>query len=343
MLARRALRRLALALAVTSSLVATGAGVAAAGPAAGAGPARVAAAGTTSCQAVGGGLVSSPGPHHATFVVDTGSGPVWSACISFSGTITGIDAVELAKAQIPGLDPVYDVYTGVGRAVCQLRGVGNPPPDCLGKSASYWAYFHDGTYSRSGAGATQVADGDTDAWRWGTSSVAPRAATDGYRSVTTAPPPTTTTTRPSSSGGGHTTSTTRPAGISAGTTPGIDASAGATPGGASATTAPGASSTTTTPGASTTAVAGAIATTPAGAEAKAGTGHHTNGGSSAAKAGGGDEALPATTPTIRTVSSRTKGSGSGTRSAIAFVAVLAVAVGLGALLRRRRARGVVAP
>ena len=38
------------------------------------------------------------GISRATVVVDTGSGPVWSACISFDGTISGTKALELAGA-----------------------------------------------------------------------------------------------------------------------------------------------------------------------------------------------------------------------------------------------------
>ncbi len=131
-------------------------------------------------------------------VVDTGSGAVWSACISFSGSISGVDALELAKAQIPGLSPVYDIYTGQGRAVCRLRGVGNDPPDCLGKTVEYWGYFRNGRYSSAGAGAVTVRDGDVEGWRWGTSGATPRRATDGYQAAAyVAPPPTAApTTRP---------------------------------------------------------------------------------------------------------------------------------------------------
>ncbi len=153
-------------------------------------------AATGTCQAVGGGAGPTGGPHRATVVVDTGSGPVWSACVSFSGTISGLVALDGARAQIPGLDPVYEVYAGNGRAVCKLRGTGNEPPDCLSKSAAYWAYFRNGGYSRAGAGTSTVSDGDTEGWRWGTSSSGPRAATDGYRAAT-APPPAPTTPRPS--------------------------------------------------------------------------------------------------------------------------------------------------
>ena len=51
-------------------------------------------AATGGCRAVGTtDAPSGGGPNRATVVVDTGSGPVWSACISFSGTISGVGRV----------------------------------------------------------------------------------------------------------------------------------------------------------------------------------------------------------------------------------------------------------
>ncbi|MEZ5177104.1 MAG: hypothetical protein R2746_02165 [Acidimicrobiales bacterium] len=142
--------------------------------------APAASAATGGCRAVSGAPAAAGGPQRATVVVDTGSGAVWSACISFRGDVSGIEALELAKAQIPGLAPVYDVYAGEGRAVCRLRGVGTDPPDCLGKSIDYWGYFRNGRYWSTGAGAARVRDGDVEAWRWGSSGAKPRTATDGY-------------------------------------------------------------------------------------------------------------------------------------------------------------------
>ena len=160
--------------------------------------APAASAATGSCRAVSGAPAASGGPQRATVVVDTGSGPVWSACISFAGAISGVQALELAEAQIPGLAPVYDVYAGEGRAVCRLRGVGNDPPDCLGKTVDYWGYFRNGRYSSAGAGAVTVRDGDVEAWRWGSSGATPRPATQGYEAAAYVAPPTTAppTTRP---------------------------------------------------------------------------------------------------------------------------------------------------
>jgi hypothetical protein len=156
-----------------------------------------AAESTGGCRPIGGSATSTGGPHRATVVVDPGSGPVWSACISFSGTISGLDALELAAATIPGLDPVYEPYPGQGRAVCRLLGVGNDPPNCLSKSVAYWSYFRNGAYSRGGGGASVVTDGDVEGWAF-TTGAAPRAATYGTEAVPASAVPTTapTTTPP---------------------------------------------------------------------------------------------------------------------------------------------------
>ena len=115
-------------------------------------------------------------------VVDPGTGPVWSACISFDGSISGLEALDLAAATIPGLAPVYEPYPGQGRAVCRLIGVGNDPPNCLSKSVEYWAYFRNGSYARGGGGASAVSDGDVEGWSFSRGQ-APRPATQGTEAV----------------------------------------------------------------------------------------------------------------------------------------------------------------
>lgn len=168
-----------------------------------------AAAATSGCRPVGGGPVDTGGgPNRATVVVDTGSGAVWAACVSFSGTISGIEALDRAAAQIPDLSPVYDQYSGLGRAVCRLRGVGTDPPDCLGKSTSYWSFSVNGRVASVGAGSVTLRDGDVHGWRHGTGG-APRPASAGTE-ATSAPPPTTTTTRPASPTTQPAPPTTRP-------------------------------------------------------------------------------------------------------------------------------------
>ena len=146
-------RRLLLGLSTlaAAALVAVGPGAASSSAA----PARPAAA-TTGCTGVDGSPAGSGGPNRATVVVDTGSGPVWSACVSFAGSISGIEALARAEEVITDLDPQFDQYAGIGRAVCRLRGIGTDPPDCLGKSVDYWSYSHNGRVASVGAGAVTV-------------------------------------------------------------------------------------------------------------------------------------------------------------------------------------------
>lgn len=117
----------------------------------------------------------------AVVVIDTGAG-VRSAVVTFGGEISGLRALELA-----GADPVTYGYAGQGLAVCALDGVGHEATggECLGTpdDPRYWSYWRAPTgasgwsYSRGGAGATVVRDGDVEGWRFGTGQ-APRQAPD---------------------------------------------------------------------------------------------------------------------------------------------------------------------
>ncbi|MCU1351836.1 MAG: hypothetical protein JWM05_1045 [Acidimicrobiales bacterium] len=314
-----------------------------AGPAAAAerGASTVAAGGRT-CRAVGRAAGSSTterrvGAHRATVVVDTGDGVVWAACITFdAASISGRDALDLADGPIPGLNPTFDTYGGLGAAVCQLRSVGRPPPNCLSGGADYWGYWRNGRYSGAGASSTRVRDGDTEGWRWGRGEPlgAPTAGAVCAPSPppTTQPPPTTppptvappppgSTAPPGAPGGGP----------GLGVTPSGPTSSGVPP----STTPPSGnpSSTTTTTTSSTTSTSPAIST-PVTA---GGTGR-TRGGSSAGSgraesAGAGRRAAGERA----SASSSGRGLSSGAGSIIGFAAVLAVIVGLAVLARRRRA------
>lgn len=108
--------------------------------------------------------------HRVAVVVDLGD-EVKTARVTFEGeAITGVEALQLA-----GFDPVARAYDGRGGAVCSVCDRGCPPDStCLTcGGASYWAYFRAAsgamsyTYSPVGAGATQVHDGDVEAWKWG--------------------------------------------------------------------------------------------------------------------------------------------------------------------------------
>jgi hypothetical protein len=158
---------------------------------------------------------------HAVVVVEPGPG---ATTICFDGSISGIDALQLA-----GANPVTYGFSGQGAAVCQLFGVGNPADgSCLvGPGGQYWAYYRAApgtggwTYSRGGASSTTVVDGSVEGWRYGTGgapgfvpfcsvvSCAP-PATDPPPPVIAAPAPAQT---PAPPGPGATTApsdTTRP-------------------------------------------------------------------------------------------------------------------------------------
>jgi hypothetical protein len=184
--------------------------------------------------------------HRALVVVDTGTGVIRRTITFTEDSISGIAALQRA-----GAEPVVYTYSGQGGAVCRLFGVGRDAgPNCLGGGdgdARYWAYWRAPsgtaayTYSRVGAGATAVHDGDVEGWRFGTgaappwSPVPPPAPTG----TTAAPPPPAPAAAPPAGSGG---ATMTPA------APGTDPAAGS-PGspGSTASTAPTAS--TTAPGA----------------------------------------------------------------------------------------------
>lgn len=115
--------------------------------------------------------------NRAVVIIDTG-GSTRTVVVSFSGTISGYEALELA-----GAGPETYGFAGQGAAICRLLGVGNDPAgsSCLGTpdDPRYWAYYRapDGatgwTYSGSGAGSTTVGDGDVEGWRFGTGGAPP--------------------------------------------------------------------------------------------------------------------------------------------------------------------------
>ncbi|MFM8303110.1 MAG: hypothetical protein ACKOA9_02240 [Actinomycetota bacterium] len=136
-------------------------------------------------------LVPAParaGTNQAVVIVDTGA-TTYTRVISFSGTVSGLEALTLAGAQ-----PVTSVFAGEGYAVCQLFGVGNDPAACLGTPSDprYWGYYRAPAgstgwrYSSTGAAATVVSDGDIEGWRFGGGAPAFRSFCDV---VGCAPPP----------------------------------------------------------------------------------------------------------------------------------------------------------
>lgn len=117
------------------------------------------------------------GPSRAVVVADSGTGVVVRGIEFDSDSVSGVEALQLA-----GLAPVIEGFSGQGGAVCALQGVGCPSDgSCLtcDPRGYYWAYHRAPagsggyTYSRAGAGSTQVHDGDVEGWKWGTGSAPP--------------------------------------------------------------------------------------------------------------------------------------------------------------------------
>lgn len=190
------------------------------------------------------GSAAGEGVSRAAVVVDLGD-EVRTARITFSGEITGIEALQLA-----GFDPVVRAYGGTGGAVCAICDHGCPSDStCLTcGGADYWAYFrapagtNSYTYSPAGAGATRVRDGDVEAWKWGRGNP-PRfvsfAEVWGEPATTTTaapprtapePPPATMAASPPASSGTETPAATEPPPGSGGWAP-EPPGAAATPGG----------------------------------------------------------------------------------------------------------------
>jgi len=86
--------------------------------------------------------------------------------ISFSGSITGLDALLQS-----GLDIVTNDYGGGFIAVCSIEGVGCPATDCFCGGSTFWNYeYWDGNQWQShssGASGYTVQNGAVEGWRWG--------------------------------------------------------------------------------------------------------------------------------------------------------------------------------
>jgi hypothetical protein len=111
-------------------------------------------------------------PNRAGLVVQYGDGNLESTCVEFEDSeISGLDLLQRS-----GLPLTYDAQAGA--TVCSIRGEGCNFPaqacfcECAGiGTCVYWSYHRlqpDGEwlYSQLGAGASRVAHGDVDGWRW---------------------------------------------------------------------------------------------------------------------------------------------------------------------------------
>lgn len=101
----------------------------------------------------------------AVVIVSTGSG-VHTTVIEFSGTVSGLEALQLA-----GASPETITYGPMGQAICKLYGSGDAPVpgSCPGGWVYYRAVGGAGGWSQSGLGAssTTVHDGDVEGWGYG--------------------------------------------------------------------------------------------------------------------------------------------------------------------------------
>lgn len=84
--------------------------------------------------------------------------------ITFTSTINGLQALELAGAQ------VVTTTTAYGVAVCAIDGVGCPSDDCFCDTA-YWgySYWDSGAWQDygTGPGGSSLSDGAVEGWKWG--------------------------------------------------------------------------------------------------------------------------------------------------------------------------------
>jgi len=143
--------------------------------------------------------IAGPGSHaeaaraggsRAVVIVDTG-GSVRRTVITFSGSVSGLDALRRA-----GANPETVRYGGsLGDAVCKLYGVGNEPAPGSCPGYPYWAYHRSPAgsgawqYSNTGPSNTVVRDGDVEGWRFGTGGPPPYSSFCSVAGCAPPPPP----------------------------------------------------------------------------------------------------------------------------------------------------------
>ena len=269
--------------------------------------------------------------NRAGVVVDEGNGTVKRVGITFTGTITGIAALQLA-----GFDPTVRSFGGVGGGVCALDigGTKYGCPNngtCLTCAApDYWSYSRapagstSFTWSRAGAGATQVHDGDMEGWRWGTGDTPTYEALDKFF-----PPPTTTTVAAPPTTAPHVTTTVPTRGR-----PGVHGQ-GTTGPDATTTSAP--SPAATRSGSTTTNAASTTTATAAPHGGAASTRTTTTGPPPGARAGPGSGTgrLASGPPIVHDPSATSPAVW------IVFAAIIAAFTAAIAIARRRRAHAVI--
>lgn len=273
--------------------------------------------------------------NRAGVIVDEGNGVVRRVGITFSGTISGITALQDA-----GFAPTVRGFGSIGGAVCGIQVSGTTygcPSDstCLTCAApDYWSYSRapagtqQFTTSGAGAGATHVQNGDIEGWRWGTGTNTPT-----YASLASFfPPPTTTTVPAPPVTSPHTTAPTHPKGPTTSAPTGPPVRDEQVPGVTNTTTTPGDPATTTTSRSSAT---GPGVTNTTASRGGGATGVTTDDPPNDARAGptsAGTRRLAAAPPTVHS------GSGSSPFAWIAFAAIVAAFAAAIVITHQRRAR-----
>jgi hypothetical protein len=102
-----------------------------------------------------------------------GDGTVITACL----TINGKNIDGLALLQNSGLTSETATNPTQGTAVCKIQQVGCPASDCFCKMPNYWSFWQASdagwVYSSQGAMQTLAANGDVQAWSWGSGDPPP--------------------------------------------------------------------------------------------------------------------------------------------------------------------------
>jgi len=107
----------------------------------------------------------------AGLVIVHGDGQVTMQCVAFAEPhISGYELLKRAGA------PMSVEAGAIGATICSIDGEGCSFPQescfcrCQGSPCTYWSYWRQSAegwqYQNSGAGNTQVRNGDVEAWHW---------------------------------------------------------------------------------------------------------------------------------------------------------------------------------
>lgn len=145
-----------------------------------------------------------PATQYAGLAIFSGDNSLFTDCISFTGSISGLDLLLQS-----GLAIETATNPNQGTAVCKIGDVGDASNNCFGSMPDYWAYWILGDtgwqYSVQGADQSKVVDGGVYAWAWGSGN-SPTLITfqdicsggvSALQATTATPLPATATSQPS--------------------------------------------------------------------------------------------------------------------------------------------------